>query len=109
MSISIVDSTEMAELNQRYRNKVGPTNVLSFPQADSEGQTPRNTVLGDVVICADVASADATTLEYTIDEMALYLLIHGVLHLHGFTHDLPVDKAAMEEKVEALFQKLEPL
>ena len=97
----------MSELNRRFRGKEGPTNVLSFPQSEKE-DGPQPQLLGDVVICADRALSDARDLGYTEDEMVLYLLIHGVLHLVGYVHDEPQDAAEMEQRVERLFQKLSP-
>ncbi len=97
----------MAELNLKYRGKEGPTNVLSFSQL--EGVTPpRKNLLGDVVICADRAADDAAELGYTEDQMVLYLLIHGILHLLGHTHDVSEDARDMSARVEEIFRGFYP-
>ncbi len=97
----------MAELNLEYRGKKGPTNVLSFSQL--EGVTPpRKNLLGDVVICADRAADDAAELGYTEDQMVLYLLIHGILHLLGHTHDVSEDARDMSARVEEIFRGFYP-
>ncbi len=102
----IVDKDEMAFLNEHYRGKQGPTNVLSFSQLEGPGLNPQPGLLGDVVICADRAEDDAKELDYTTDEMLLYLLIHGILHLVGFTHDAPDDAETMAAKVDEMFLSL---
>ncbi|MBI4966297.1 MAG: rRNA maturation RNase YbeY [Desulfomonile tiedjei] len=106
LSISLVDSHEMAELNQKYRGKEGPTNVLSFSQREGEGASGQKDLLGDVVICTDVAADDAARLGYSDDEMVLYLLIHGILHLHGYDHMEPPDAQAMQREVDRVFEEL---
>lgn len=105
LSISVVDSQEMALLNKRYRNKEGDTNVLAFSQIEGEKAPEGSGLLGDVVICADRADSDAQALGYSLDEMLFYLLVHGIVHLSGFTHDEPSDAEEMEAKVEDLFNR----
>jgi rRNA maturation RNase YbeY len=95
----------MAELNFKYRGKEGPTNVLSFAQSEGEHKSPQPGLLGDVVICGDRAIDDAEALNYTTDEMVLYLLIHGILHLIGYEHQEPTEATTMEHKVEQIFQQ----
>ena len=104
LSIALVENTEMAELNFAYRGKEGPTNVLSFSQAEGEAPAHRD-LLGDVVISADRAADDAAQLNYTNDEMVLYLLIHGILHLVGYEHGDPAEALTMEQKLEKIFQQ----
>ncbi len=101
-----MDKDEMAALNLRYRGKEGATNVLSFSQIEGEDPNPQPGLLGDVVICADRAEQDARELDYTTDEMLLYLLIHGILHLVGFSHDAPADADTMAAKVDEIFLRL---
>jgi probable rRNA maturation factor len=108
LSIVLVDSAEMADLNYKYRGKKGPTNVLSFSQREGDQLGAHQDLLGDVVICTDRAVDDATELGYTSEEMLVYLLIHGILHLHGFDHGEPEEAAAMAEHVERIFQELYP-
>ncbi len=96
----------MADLNARFRGAEGPTNVLSFSQLEGDrvgGATP---TLGDVVICLDRARTDAEELGYDLDDMVLYLLIHGVLHLMGYEHQSAADADAMAARVEGLFLDL---
>jgi probable rRNA maturation factor len=106
LSISLVDSREMAELNRKYRGKEGLTNVLSFSQLEGESPSDQTDLLGDVVICTDVAVDDAAQLGYSDAEMVLYLLIHGILHLHGYDHMEPPDAQTMQRKVDGIFERL---
>lgn len=108
LSISFVDEGEMARLNERYRGKKGPTNVLSFSQLEGADPVANAGMLGDVVICEERMRGDADALGYTYDEMTTYLLIHGVLHLLGHTHDQPSDSEAMSAKVEEFFHRFFP-
>jgi probable rRNA maturation factor len=108
LSIVLVGSAEMAELNLTYRGKQGPTNVLSFSQQEGAEGAPQADLLGDVVICVDVAAEDAAELGYSNEEMVLYLLIHGILHLSGYDHQRPHDATEMQVRVESIFQEIFP-
>jgi probable rRNA maturation factor len=108
LSLSLVPSDEMAEMNLKFRGKQGPTNVLSFSQKEGDEQNPNPDLLGDVVICADRAADDAADLGYTNEEMIVYLLIHGVLHLMGVHHDRPEEAEEMRARVDALFNEMFP-
>lgn len=108
ISISVVDSEEMAHLNYAYLGRPGPTNVLAFSQLEGEVEPVHRDLLGDVVICADVAVQDAVRLGYSNEEMTVYLLIHGILHLVGYDHQVAQDASAMEAKVEEIFHRFYP-
>jgi probable rRNA maturation factor len=84
LSVSLVSEGEMTELHRRYLHEAGPTDVLSFTM-DEEG------LLGDVVICPAVASAQREDLEA---ELRL-LLVHGILHLLGYDHQQEAERRAM--------------
>jgi len=109
IAVSLVTAEEMAGLNSAYRGKEGPTNVLSFSQREGESRTVQPELLGDVVICTDRAASDAAELGYSEDEMVTYLLIHGILHLHGLDHAEPLDAQAMQDEVNRIFEGLYPL
>lgn len=106
VSVIIVDAGRMAELNMRYRGKPEPTNVLAFSQSEAKLVSAEPDMLGDVVICADRVRTDADDLGYSYDEMTLYLGIHGLLHLVGYSHELPLEASDMEKRVEFIFNKL---
>lgn len=103
LSLLITGDAEIAELNQRYLNRQGPTNVIAFPQQEGElaGLTPG--LLGDVVVSLDTARREAAENGLEADEHLMRLLIHGLLHLLGHDHVHNEDEArAMEELTEKL-------
>ncbi len=98
--IRFVDESESADLNQNYRGKHGPTNILSFPLKLPESVP--NDQLGDLVICSTVTIREAAQQKKTTANHYCHLLIHGVLHLLGYDH-LDDQQA---EKMEGLEIKL---
>lgn len=105
LSLALVDEDEMTELNRRYRNIEGPTDVLSFGCDDPcpvESDEP--ITLGDVVIAPTVAERQAAEYGHTVEQELNLLLVHGILHLLGYTHDGDEDAAAMEERERELLE-----
>ena len=94
LTIRVTDELESAELNSRYRNKKGPTNVLSFPFEDPPGVV--TDMLGDLVICAPVVQHEADEQGKPIEAHWAHMLIHGVLHLCGYDHIDPDQADEME-------------
>lgn len=92
LSIKIVDEQEGAELNQRYRGKSGPTNILSFcVELPDELQSP---LLGDLVICGPLVLQEAREQNKSAKDHWAHLVVHGCLHLLGFDHE---EESAAEE------------
>ena len=85
VSVRICAVDESRFLNLNYRSIDKPTNVLSFP-ADIESEEFSH-VLGDLVICWDLLIAESRDQNKTLTDHASHLLIHGLLHLLGFTHE----------------------
>ena len=78
----------MEQLNIKYRSRQGSTNVLSFPFESLPGLpelTPPE--LGDIVVCVPQVYREAHDQTKTVQNHLAHLVIHGVLHLNGFTHD----------------------
>ena len=94
LSIRITDNEEAADLNQTYRTKAGPTNVLSFP-ADVPMETGSG-LLGDLVICGPLVQLEAAQQRKSEEAHWAHLVIHGVLHLLGHDHQNPAEAAQME-------------
>lgn len=104
INIRIVAESESAELNKKYRNKDGATNVLSFPfEAPTDLALP---FLGDIVICAPLVLEEALAQKKTIEAHWAHLTIHGVLHLLGYTHDTEKNAHAMENLETKLMESL---
>ena len=102
--IRIVDTTESATLNQTYRHKTGPTNVLSFPFEAPPG-VPVD-ILGDIVICAGQVEQEAREQGKSRDAHWAHLVIHGMLHLQGHDHSEAQEAAIMEQREIAILNTL---
>ena len=89
--VRIVDRGEGADLNHRFRQRAGATNVLAFP-ADEAG------VLGDIAICAPVVHEEAHAQGKPLAHHYAHLVVHGVLHLLGMDHATPSEARTMEEQ-----------
>ena len=85
LSVLITGDGEIKELNKTYRGKDRPTDVLSFPMGD---RIDGKLILGDVVISLDTARRQAKELGHSLEEEVERLLVHGILHLLGYDHEL---------------------
>lgn len=94
MCISIIDKKSSAELNELYRQKKGPTNVLSF-NYDAMPGVPQDS-LGDLAICAQLVEEEALAQNKTSESHFAHLTVHGALHLLGYDHINDEDAAIME-------------
>ncbi|MDH5395687.1 MAG: rRNA maturation RNase YbeY [Gammaproteobacteria bacterium] len=105
LTIRIVGEDESAELNEQYRKKTGPTNVLSFP-FEMPAEVGLN-LLGDLVICAPVVEKEAK--EQHKEELAhwAHMVVHGTLHLLGYDHIIENEAKMMEEKEVKILSLLE--
>ncbi len=95
--IRLVDNAEIAELNQQYRQKAGPTNILSFPFEAPEGI--EMDLLGDLVISAPLIAEEAGQQAKALLDHWAHITIHGVLHLLGYDH-MEDDEAEQMEALE---------
>jgi len=102
--VRIVDEQESAELNEQYRHKSGPTNILSFPVDLPEGI--ELDLLGDLVICAPVLEKEALEQDKLLAHHWAHIIIHGVLHLLGYDHLDETEAELMENKEIAILNKL---
>jgi probable rRNA maturation factor len=94
LTIRIVDETEAQQLNETWRQRSYPTNVLSFPYESPPGiEIP---LLGDLVICAPVVAREAQEQHKTLEAHWAHLVIHGTLHLLGYDHQEETQALAME-------------
>ena len=119
VSLLFVDEEAMAQLNEQFLGKSGPTDVLSFPMEEEPGPTGRSPdfggtgpgtsaeeggliLLGDVVICPVVAARNAGEHGVSVDDEIALLVVHGLLHLLGMDHE----EDAEAERMEALERTL---
>ena len=102
--IRVVDEAESAELNQRYRQKSGATNVLSFPfQAPPPVESG---LLGDVGICRPVVRRQSEEQGKAERAHWAHMVVHGVLHLVGYDHEESAQAAEMESTEAGVLARL---
>ena len=123
VSLLFVDEATIAALNQRFLDQEGPTDVLSFPiedESDRSGRSPdeggtgpgsieadtgRLLLLGDVVICPEVAARHAVDHGVTFDDEIALLVVHGILHLLGMDHEADAEAERMEQREQQLLAR----
>lgn len=105
ITLRLTDDAEMTSLNLAYRGIDETTDVLSFNQDFVDPETGQY-YLGDIVISIETAKQQAQDHNITLNEECTFLAIHGTLHLLGFDHDTPENKAEMWKMQEMLFNKI---
>lgn len=99
LSIMLVGTEVMTELHVKWMDEPGPTDVLSFPMDElrpgRDGEVTPAGLLGDVVLCPEVAAQQAVTAGHSTVEELLLLTTHGILHLLGFDHAEPEEEKEM--------------
>jgi len=112
LSIRLVDVPSMTSLHEHFMNEPGPTDVLAFPMdelhdrrddSDDDEDAPP-TLLGDVVLCPDVARSQAQTAGHGTEDELHLLCTHGVLHLLGYDHGEPAEEREMFSTQARLLQ-----
>ncbi|MGD9968504.1 MAG: rRNA maturation RNase YbeY [Hyphomonadaceae bacterium] len=103
VSLLLGDDASVAALNQQFRGKQGPTNVLSFPPA--AGQTDPG-FLGDIALAAETIVEQANFQGKRFEHHAAHLAVHGFLHLIGYDHETPADAETMEARERAILASL---
>lgn len=106
VNIVLVDDREIRRLNRRYRGKDKPTDVLSFSYLDDED--PDDAVVGDVFVSHETLARDARRLGVAVPDLALRLVVHGMLHVIGYDHEDDADAARMERRERAILRRLLP-
>jgi len=97
ISLRICGRDEMTHLNETYRGKQGPTNVLSFP-VEQVAEVPElsSILLGDIVVCHPVILQEAQEQGKSYPAHYAHMVTHGVLHLCGYDHQTDQDAQEME-------------
>ena len=99
LSVVLVDETAMEQLHVQWMDEPGPTDVLSFPMDElrpgSDGEDSPAGLLGDVVLCPQVAATQARQAGHSTAEELLLLTTHGILHLLGYDHAEPDEEKEM--------------
>ena len=108
VSLSIVDKDTIHKLNKDYRNVDRKTDVLSFPMDEEAFDNEGNPIflLGDIVICLDVARNQAAEFGHSLEREMMYLICHSTLHLLGYDHIEEDDKVKMRAKEKEVMKNL---
>jgi len=110
VSLRIVSAAESQQLNNDYRAKNKPTNVLSFPmQMDEVFSMPEvmpEIILGDLAICAEVVASEAQQQQKSLLSHWAHMMVHGMLHLQGFDHIEETQAEEMESLESQIMQQL---
>ena len=104
VSILACDDARIAALNEQFRGKPTPTNVLSWPAEDlspaidgARPLPPQVPELGDIAISYDTCAREAAETGKKLPDHVTHLIIHGVLHLLGYDHETDKEATLMEE------------
>jgi probable rRNA maturation factor len=102
LSVIVVDAAAMEQLHIQWMDEPGPTDVMSFPMDELRPGTPGKEdeelpqgLLGDIVLCPEVAEKQGAANGHSMDDELQLLTVHGVLHVLGFDHEEPEEKAEM--------------
>ncbi|HUP18950.1 MAG TPA: rRNA maturation RNase YbeY [Gemmatimonadota bacterium] len=100
----LTDDAEMTELNERFRGKPGPTDVLAFPY----DPVTTGGALGDVYVSLERAAEQAAERGETLAREVWRLFVHGTLHLAGHEHDTASGERRMIDRQEAWVERVLP-
>ncbi|HHY46773.1 MAG TPA: rRNA maturation RNase YbeY [Firmicutes bacterium] len=114
VSVALVDDEKIRQLNRDFRGIDAPTDVLSFPMDDPrepgalKGPGDAPLLLGDIVVSLETARRQGDEFGHGLSREVGYLVAHGLLHLLGYDHEDPRDKAKMREAEERLLSAFVP-
>ena len=113
VSVTFVDDEGIRELNKKFRNMDKPTDVLTFPLLDYEGESEEPFFdelchnLGDIVISLERAMAQANEFGHSFEREVAFLTAHSMLHLLGYDHELSdEDDADMRKRQNDIMERL---
>lgn len=101
-SLILVDNEEIHRINKEYREKDYITDVISFEESDEEDPD----YLGDIFLSIDKALSQAIEYGHSIEREFAFLIIHGLLHLHGYDHMTKEDEEIMFTKQNEILERL---
>ena len=104
LSVALVSDERIAQVNEQFRNRPGPTDVIAFEaEADAEG------VAGEVIISVDTAARQAAEAGHDLHRELCLLVAHGVLHVLGYDDEQPAGAAEMTRLQDQILSELEVL
>lgn len=105
LSVVLADDAHLQELNREYLGMDAPTDVLSFPAAETDPESGRS-YLGDILISVPRAEQQAHAAGHPLEAEVQLLVVHGVLHLLGHDHAEPADKSRMWSAQAAILESI---
>ena len=108
LSVLLVSSDHIQNLNARFANENHATDVLAFPMLE-EDEDEDQTLLGDVVVCPEVAEGNALKLGHSLSRELDVLIVHGTLHLLGYDHQGEEDKMRMDARLYEILETFTPV
>lgn len=105
LSIVLTDDARLHELNRDYLGIDAPTDVLSFPAAETDPETGAR-YIGDILLSIPRARSQADAAGHALESEVQLLVVHGVLHLLGHDHAEPEEKADMWKAQTEILQSL---
>lgn len=105
VSLLFADDAEVRELNREWRGKDKPTNVLSFPMLEREellALSPEGPpeLLGDLALALETCTREAAEKGISLEHHVAHLIVHGLLHLAGYDHEISAEDARTMELLE---------
>ena len=100
VSVLWTDDQTIAKLNQKFRSKSRPTNILSFSSGEQSALSEGRLFMGDLVLGFETVMSEAKAVGIAEKDHIAHLVLHGLLHLAGFDHILD-DEATEMEKIES--------
>lgn len=105
LSVLLITSDHMRQLNARFAGDDYATDVLAFPMTEDE---EASLLLGDVVICPDIAGKNAARIGHSLGGELDVLVVHGTLHLLGYDHQGKDDKTKMDSRLDEILGSFVP-
>ncbi|MBP7827111.1 MAG: rRNA maturation RNase YbeY [Verrucomicrobia bacterium] len=106
LGVFIVAAPEMARLNERFLGHAGATDVITFDYADAAAVHPGPELHGEIFVCLDEAVAQARRFRTSWPAELVRYVVHGVLHLRGYTDQVPADRRRMKREEDRLLRAL---
>ncbi len=109
LEINLLRPSAIQKLNKIYRGKNRPTTILSFVASESKGFVNAATsgqYLGEIFLCPSIIKKQAKKLQISTKEMMTIVMLHGILHLLGYTHNNEKNARKMEHKEEEILRAL---
>ncbi|OGV28129.1 MAG: rRNA maturation RNase YbeY [Legionellales bacterium RIFCSPHIGHO2_12_FULL_37_14] len=106
VTLRFVNIDEITNLNNKYRNKNSPTNILAFPSSIPKAFQDKRPFLGDLVIAPEILLQEHLILKLKLEAHWAHIIIHGTLHLLGYTHEDVKDTQEMQNLEKMYLAKL---